>query len=128
MCGSKSFNDKILELESSLKAMGHEVIIPREIIETMTKRESCILHFDEITKNDVDALLVINEPKNGKQNYIGANTFAEIAFGFYFRKNIYLLNDMYEPYMEELIAWDAIPLQKDMSIFMKKEGNKNETK
>lgn len=47
-------------------------------------------------------------------NYIGANTFAEIAIAFYFGKKVFLLNDIYEPYSDELIAWGAIPLKGEI--------------
>lgn len=74
-------------------------------------KEASLLHFSEIDKEDVDALLIVNENKNGQENYIGANVFAELAFGFYKNKKIFLLNDIYTPYAEELIAWEVIPLK-----------------
>ena len=55
-------------------------------------------------------MLVVNATKNGIPNYIGPNTFAEIAFGFYHRKNVVLLNRMYEPYREELQGWGVVCL------------------
>ena len=81
----------------------------------MPKKDASLLHFSEIEKDDVDALLIVNENKNGQNNYIGANGFAELAFGFYKGKAIFLLNDIYEPYSEELVAWEVIPLQGDLS-------------
>lgn len=51
--------------------------------------------------------------KGGIDNYIGPNTFAEIAFATYYKKEVYLLNDIYEPYKDELIAWHVIPLKGD---------------
>lgn len=65
----------------------------------------------------MDCLLIVNESKNGFENYIGANGFAEIAFGFYFQKKVYLLNDIYEPYREELEGWGIIPLKGELSVF-----------
>ena len=52
--------------------------------------------------------------QKGQKNYIGANTFAEIAVAFYFGKKIFLLNDIYEPFIDELTAWEAYPLKNDM--------------
>lgn len=59
--------------------------------------------------------------KNEISNYIGANSFAEIAFGFYYGEIVYLLNDIYESYAEELVAWEVIPLQGDLNKI--KENN-----
>ena len=57
---------------------------------------------------------VINEEKNGKPNYVGANSFAEIAMGFYFGKTVFLKNDIYEPFADELVGWGVIPLKGNL--------------
>ena len=119
LCGSKKFIPKIFEVSEKLQKMGFETVIPREFIYEMTKKEASIRHFSEIEKEDVSALLIVNETKNGVHNYIGANSFAELAFGFYKRKTVYLLNDIYEPYSEELVAWEVIPLHGDLSKIKK---------
>ena len=115
LCGSKKFIPKFFELERLLKDAGANVVVPKEFIVDMPKKDASLLHFSEIDKNDVDALLIVNENKNGQQNYIGANGFAELAFGFYKSKKIFLLNDIYEPYKEELVAWEVIPLKGDLT-------------
>lgn len=115
LCGSKKFIPKFFELEKELKDMGFNVVVPREFIVDMEKKDASLLHFSEIDKEDVDALLIVNESKNGQDNYIGANGFAELAFGFYKGKDIFLLNDIYEPYSEELVAWEVISLRGDIS-------------
>ena len=117
LSGSKKFIPKFFELEKQLTNMGHQVVVPREFMVEMEKRDASLLHFSEIQKDDVDCLLIVNESKNGFENYIGANGFAEIAFGFYFQKKVYLLNDIYEPYQEELEAWSIIPLKGNLSVF-----------
>ena len=48
-------------------------------------------------------------------NYIGPNSFAEIAFGFYFNKRVLLLNDIYEPYKDEIVGWNVKCLNGDLS-------------
>lgn len=117
LSGSKKFIPKFFELEKELTEMGHTVVVPREFIVDMEKKDASLLHFSEVQKDDVDCMLIVNESKNGLENYIGANGFAEIAFGFYFNKKVYLLNDIYEPYREELEGWGIIPLKGDLSIF-----------
>ena len=42
-----------------------------------------------------------------------------MAFGFYYNKSIYLLNDIYPPYEEELIGWNTIPLKGDLTKIKK---------
>lgn len=71
--------------------MGYHVVIPKECYVDMPKKEASLLHFDEINQQDVDALLIVNETKNGQDNYIGASGFAELAFGFYKGKKIYYM-------------------------------------
>lgn len=115
LCGSKKFIPKFFELEKVLKNMGAEVVVPREFIVEMEKKEASLLHFSEIEKQDVDALLIVNETKNEQENYIGANGFAELAFGFYKGKQIFLLNDIFIPYEEELVAWEVIPLKGNLT-------------
>ena len=119
LCGSKKFITKFFELETELKKMGANVVVPREFIVDMPKKEASLLHFSEIEKEDVDALLIVNESKNGLENYIGANGFAELAFGFYKGRKVFLLNDIYTPFEEELVAWDVVPLKGDLEIVKK---------
>ena len=115
LCGSKKFIPDFFKIESALKEMGYSVVVPREFIVDMPKKEASLLHFSEIEKDDVTALLIVNQTKNGQENYIGANGFAELAFGFYKNRTIFLLNDIYEPYEEELVAWEIIPLKGDLN-------------
>lgn len=69
----------------------------------------------EIRRRATAAVLVVNPPKRGIENYIGANTFAEIAMAFDARKPIYLLHDCFEPFLDELTAWNAVPLHGNIS-------------
>lgn len=111
LCGSRTFKDYIINIGRDLEKAGFEVVIPKEFFVPMPKREHSMLHFSEIQNERTDYVLIINEEKNGKKNYIGANSFAEIAMGFYFGKKVFLKNDIYEPYADELIGWGVIPLK-----------------
>lgn len=111
LSGSMKFREEIIAYGNKLKELGYDVVIPRECIDiNMKKVEASRLHFDEISKDDTDILLAVNYTKNGYENYIGANTFAEIAMAWYLNKRVYLLNDIYKPFAEELLAWKVIPL------------------
>ncbi len=111
LCGSIKLKEKIFEVEEYLKNKGYEVVTPKEFKVEMTKKDASKLHFNEIASKNTDIVLAINVTKNGIENYIGPNTFAEIAMGFYFDKEIYLLNDIYEPYKDELEGWNVIALK-----------------
>ena len=117
LCGSMKLKEKIFEVEEYLKNKGYEVVTPKEFRVKMTKGDAAKLHFDEITNEKTDMVLAVNVTKNEIKNYIGPNTFAEIAMAFYFNKKIYLLNDIYEPYKDELEGWSVIPLKGNLDNF-----------
>ena len=116
LCGSMAFIEEMKCLSATLLKIGLNPIIPREYNSNEVaksdinefKRLVSRDHFDKITTTDTSAVLIINASKGGINNYIGANTFAEIAMAFYFRKTIYILNGIYKPYQDELLAWGAI--------------------
>ena len=114
LCGSMKLKEKIIEIKKILKNKGYEVVTPKEFKVEMTKGDATKLHFDEITNEKTNIVLAVNVTKNGIENYIGPNTFAEIAMAFYFNKKIYLLNDIYEPYRDELEGWNVIPLKGNL--------------
>ncbi len=116
-CGSMKIKDQIVALSEELTTRGYEVIIPAEIREDMTKSDASRRHFDRIIK-DADAVFVVNATAHDTENYIGPNSFAEIAFAFYFKKPIFLWHDIYAPYRDELEAWNAIPLKGDLNKLM----------
>lgn len=121
--GSMQFLKNMNEYKAPLERKGFKVVLPEEdnwdSIKpdeiNAYKRMVSKKHFDAIADPDTCAILVINNPKRGIDNYIGANTFAEIAIAFYFGKQIYLLNDIYEPYSDELLAWGAVSLQGNIN-------------
>lgn len=105
ICGSLKFAKKINEIKEQLTAMNHEVLLPASIekfgteVEKIKNNKKIYFkiapsyfkkHFDKIA--DSDAILVVNLEKNGIENYIGGNTFAEIMLAFYLNKKVFLLN------------------------------------
>ena len=105
-------------IANQLIDMGYIVVIPKEVDwdnipkenHSACKKELSMEYFDEIAKEDTHAILVVNDMKRETENYIGASTFAEIAIAFYFDKKIFILNNIYSPYKEELSTWGAILL------------------
>ena len=114
LCGSMKLKEKIFEIEEYLKNKGYEVVSPKEFRVEMTRIDLSKMHFDEIANENTDIVLAVNVTKNGIDNYIGPSTFTEIAMEVYFNKKIYLLNDIYEPYREELEGWNVIPLKGNL--------------
>jgi len=119
LCGSMGIKNKMLDIASNLKENGYNVLLPIECIEGKPKEIASRAHFNRIIDKKNKIILIINETKNGIKNYIGPNTFAEIAFGFHFEKQIYLLNDIYEPYKDELINWKVKCLNGDITKLKK---------
>lgn len=114
LCGSMKFKDDIINIGKKLENMGFSVLLPVECINGEPKEIASRAHFNRIISEDTDAILVINQTKNDLANYIGPNTFAEIAFAFFHNKKIFLLNDIYEPFRDELEGWKAITLNSKL--------------
>lgn len=114
VCGSMKFKSEIINVKEKLENLGYEVLLPIECIEGKPKNIASRAHFNRIKDEKTNAILVMNLDKENAKNYIGPNSFAEIAFAFYFEKRIFLLNDIYEPFKDELIGWNAITLQNKL--------------
>ena len=113
ICGSMKVKDDILKNALVLQSRGFDVLLPEECMRGESKKIASRAHFDRIANPDNKVVLIINVTKNGIDNYIGPNSLAEIAMAFYYNKRIYLLNDIYEPYKDELLGWGVIPLKGD---------------
>ena len=120
LCGSMKVKDKIFATKKELEDLGYKVLLPKECIEGLPKAIASRKHFERIVSKENPIVLIVNAPKNNIENYIGPNSFAEIAFAFFYNKKIYLLNDYYEPYLDELLGWNVIPLKGNLNnIFIK---------
>lgn len=128
ICGSMSAAKKIMEVENRLKENGDEIILPESVElyaegklsarddEPAHKIANDLIrdHYNKIVSSD--AILVVNENKNGIENYVGGNTFLEIGFAYILRKPIYLLNPIPEvSYKDEIIAMQPIILNGDFN-------------
>lgn len=114
LCGSMKVKYKILEVKDILETKGYSVLTPKECMEGLPKVVASRSHFARIIEPENTYILVVNSTKNEIENYIGPNSLAEIAFGFYYNKKVYLLNDYYEPYLDELKGWKVIPLKGNL--------------
>ena len=139
LCGSIAFIDEMDVVRKKLEEMGHEVEMPPLEVADETgamipvkqyyalrksttddsswiwkrKAEAMRWHFDKIVWSD--AILVLNEEKNGIPGYIGANTLLEMGLAFHLKKPIYLWNPIPEiSYKEEILGMWPVVIDGDL--------------
>ena len=115
LCGSMKIVNKIVEIGDELEKKGFNVLLPKECMEGLPKKIASRAHFDRIVDKNNEIVLIVNDTKNGIENYIGPNSLCEIACAFYNNKRTYLLNDIYEPYKDEIEGWGVIPLKGNIN-------------
>lgn len=130
ICGSMSSAQKMIEIGEQLKENGHSVLLPRHtkeyangIFNPETQEESAQNKIkDDLIRGyyreigESDAVLVVNEDKNGIADYIGGNSFLEMGFGYVLEKKVFVLNEIPKiSYEAEIFAMEPICLNGDVS-------------
>lgn len=128
ICSSANFYQHAVEIADKLEKFGFDVVLPESAkkmrrlgnydvkvsriwVDDPTKfAEKTRLmegHFKEVA--DGDAVLTINDEKNGIKGYIGANVLMEMGLAFYLGKPIYVLNPVGAdlPFYEEVKAMNC---------------------
>ena len=130
ICGSMVFSKEMIEIKRELEKEGFEVTLPRhtkeyaelddkeevhsEAAENKIAEDLIKDYFQQIKEHD--AILVVNEEKHGKENYIGGNAFLEMGFAHVLGKEIYVLNGMPDvSYKDEIEAMDPVFLEGNLS-------------
>ena len=127
ICCSLTFTNEVLALAGELEKLGHELLLPNSVmnraieradfdpVKTKAETDAVRKHIDKIKQSD--AILVCNYDKKGIANYIGANTFIEIAAAHYHHKPIFALNPLPDqPYIhDEIESFDITILNGDLS-------------
>lgn len=132
LCASMNFYKELLKIENQLADLGIIVKIPVSAehmkqsgeydpayykgSHTYSERAAIIRrNFDMIATSD--AILVINNEKNGVEGYIGPNVLMEIGLAFYLKKKIYIWNPVRQdaPYKEELLCFAAQIINQDLT-------------
>ena len=129
ICGSMDFFTEIEQLKGELENLGFAVLIPDKEgtgidYSRLSKQEQIDLkrgfidkHIEKIKKSD--SILVANYTKNGIKDYIGANTFLEMAFAYILKKKIYILNDIpAQSNTLEIEGLKPIVLKRDLSLII----------
>lgn len=130
ICGSMSSCGKMVEIGTAFEKMGHSVLLPKHAGEYASGEKApesslesaknkiegdLIRDYYQKIKN-ADAVLVVNENKNGIESYVGGNTFLEMGFAHVLDKKIYLLNGIPEvSYKAEIVAMSPVCLEGDLA-------------
>ncbi len=129
ICGSMRSSKKMLKVGEALEQKGHQVVLPKFTKEYSKMDSEDEMHL-ESAKNKIehdlirdyyneiknsDAVLVINNDKNGIKGYVGGNSFLEMGFAHILNKKIFLFNDIPEiSYRDELEAMQPIVIRQDI--------------
>lgn len=129
LIGSMGVYQEIKKCAIELGKYGIHTIVPEEEGETVLqlslfdfehfKRRVSFSYLRKIRDPRTYCVLAVNMDRHGILNYIGPNTFAEIAVAFAQSKKIYLLQSAPEAYGDELSAWRAINLRGNLNQLIK---------
>ena len=131
VCSSAFFVKEAYEIKKKLEDKGHIIFIfPQEIKinnEVITVKKYHEMRHNNLTEDllkikkelindhikkieNSDAILVLNFNKDGKDGYIGGNTFLEMVIAFYLNKKIFLWKEPATdlPYFEEILPLNPI--------------------
>jgi nucleoside 2-deoxyribosyltransferase len=120
---SLDFKTEMIAAKQYLESRGFQVILPelkryQHIRDELDDEERFTTIKAQLTRQNIsnvekcDCLLILNYDHRGYRNYVGGNSFLEMAIAFYRHKPIYLLHDIPEsmPYTEEIKALSPIVL------------------
>lgn len=125
ICGSMSFYAEMMQQKHFLKDAGIDSVLPESddpFIDSVheegfqeVKRRASMRHIRRIRDQKTFGILIVNCDKYGISDYIGPNTFAEIAVAFAHYKRVYLYQSIPDFYRDELVAWQVVCLEGSLS-------------
>lgn len=136
ICSSASFYREVLEIEKQIKKLGYKVEVPQtakkmeknnnfnvDYYKTWFKNKEDYKkktklmndHFKKVVEGD--AILVVNNEKNGIKGYIGGNALMEMTLAHYFKKKIFIWNDIANgsSFEEEIKGLNPVFIHQDLS-------------
>lgn len=132
LCGSMSALPTMEQIQDELTTDGIDALVPQPdshyaahptaAAAAELKRKASYDHIQKIKDSKTRGILVVNIDREGARDYIGPNSFAEIAIAFAEGREIYLFQGMPNIYREELIAWDARCLHGDLNALKTRLG------
>ena len=137
ICSSAFFTNEAYEIKQKLEEKGHEVFVyPKEVEvngKTIHAREHYNMRKNILTDDllniktklidrhiekikDSDAVFILNLDKDGKEGYIGGNTFLEMGIAYYLNKKIFIWKKTLDnlPYFEEVMALKPIMINETL--------------
>ena len=135
ICSSAAFYEHVNKIADELKKMGFNVEVPStatrmkdaadynvEKVKTwyenpghfVKKRGLAMEHFDKIAAGD--AILIVNDDKPDRSNYIGPNATMEWGLAYYLGKSIFILNGVSRDsnFYEEVYGMSTLVLEGDL--------------
>ncbi len=135
ICSSGSFYRHVNEIADELRGKGYKVVVPAtaermresgdyDITKVKAwmhdpshfkrKQKLAMDHFNEVAAGD--AVLIVNDDKPGKPNYIGPNGTMEWGLAYYLGKPVFILNgvDKDSNFYEEVYGMSAAVLDGDL--------------
>lgn len=137
ICASAAHYRQVLVIEKELKKLGFAVKIPNTANIMRRTNDFDVSHYKTWYKNKedyikktkliqahfkkvltADAILVVNFEKHGLQGYIGGNVLMEMTLAFYFKKPIYIYNDIVEELSikEEVYGLQPVFIKQDLQV------------
>ncbi len=137
ICSSAFFTNEAYEIKQKLEEKGHEVFVyPNEVEvngKTIHAREYYNMRKNILTDDllniktklidrhiekikESDAVLILNLDKDGKDGYIGGNTFLEMGIAYYLNKKIFIWKKTLAnlPYFEEVMALKPVIINEKL--------------
>ena len=130
LCGSMTFYEQMQQIKGGLEQRGAWVISPSPDEINLNKlsadeyraykREISFSYIRQIKNPKTYGVLIVNIDKHGIPNYIGPNSFAELAVAVAHGKAAFLLSDYPDIYADELKAWNVIALNGQLDELLSK--------
>lgn len=131
VCGSMASYEYMRQVADQLAAAGLEPVVPAAdgpleqwSLEASNARKCAASrrHMDAIRDAATHAVLVVNVDRGGCRDYIGPNSFAEVAVAFAEQRAVFLLQGLPDAYADELLAWGVQPLHGDLRPLLAATG------
>lgn len=129
ICSSGSFYKHCNQIAEELVKLGYSVVVPRTArrmkqsgdydiskVKTWIERQEdfklkhnlAMGHFKEVERGD--AVLIVNDDKPGRPNYIGPNATMEWGLAYYLGKPVFILNGVPKDsnYYEEVYGMSTV--------------------
>ena len=111
--GNKNGREEMLKVALLLQSRGYDVLVSDEISDKGEAFKKAIKDL----QNDANRIVVcVNSTLGSVDNYIDASMFLIIGAAYYYNKRIYLYNDIFKLYKDNLISFGVVPMRRNLSV------------